>query len=50
MWIIKDWTGKIMFQDTFECFEDGEEFLSLFFENNKMDYEEWRQEYFIEQH
>jgi len=48
-WHIVDWTNKPMFPEkTFIDFEDGEDFLCGFFENNNMGYEEWRGEYYIE--
>jgi hypothetical protein len=46
-WIIKDWTGKVMFPNEFDSFDDAEEYLCIFFDENKMDYEEWSQEYYI---
>jgi len=49
-WIIKDWTGAIKFHSrTFPSFDDAEEFLCNYFDTNTMDYEEWRQEYYIEE-
>lgn len=48
MFIIKDWAGNHLFKEnTFETFEDGWDFLSQYFEENGMDFEEWAQEYFV---
>ncbi len=50
MWIIKDWAGIRRFPDhEFNTFDDGEEFLCNFFHAENMNYEEWRQEYEIEE-
>lgn len=47
-WIIQDWTGTIKFgAKRFKSFDDAEEYLSAFFDAEGMDYEEWRQEYYI---
>ena len=48
-WIIKDWAGNTCFKGRlFSSFEDAEEYLCLFFESYKLDYEEERQEYYIQ--
>lgn len=49
VWVIRDWTCKRVFPNTFTSFDDAEHFLCLFFDKNKMDYEEYRQEYFIDE-
>lgn len=53
MWIIKDWAGNEPTfhvspkERTFKSFDDAEEFLSNWFEENSLDYEVERQEYDI---
>lgn len=50
MWIIKDWMGEILFDhEEFVDFEDAEEYLCEFFRKNAWDYEEYRQEYNVEE-
>ncbi len=49
MWIIKDWAGNVKFNGKkFKSFEDVEEYLCTYFEENDMDYEEWRGEYYVD--
>lgn len=43
-WIIQDWAGNTCFMDTFNTFEDAEEFLSDFLGDS---YDTDRQEYYI---
>jgi len=44
--IIQDWAGNRLFPDKeFKDFEDGWDFLYQFFDENKMDVDEWAQEY-----
>lgn len=46
-WIIEDWAGNKVFPEKiFKNFDDAEEFLSVFLGD---DYEECRQEYYIEE-
>jgi len=48
-YIIKDWAGNIKYYGkSFDSFDDAEYFLNVYFNENDMDYEEWRQEYFID--
>ena len=47
---ILDWMSNDVFRGkTFPSFDDAEEYLSNFFDRSNMDYEEWRQEYYIEE-
>ena len=47
-WFIIDWAGNRKFSDKYwDSFENAEYFLACWFNENDMDYEEWRQEYFI---
>ena len=48
-YVIYDWAGNLKFNGKrFATFEDAEEFLSEYFDKNGMEYEEWRDEYFIQ--
>lgn len=48
-WIIKDWADNVKFEGKkFDTFQDADEYLTIYFNDNDMDYEEWRGEYYIE--
>lgn len=48
-WIIYDWAGNIVKDIAFSSFDAAEQYLCEFFDANGMDYDENRQEYYIEQ-
>lgn len=48
--IIKDWANNILFNEKqFKSFDDAEEFLSEYLDDNGLNYEEERGEYYIEE-
>ena len=47
--VIYDWAGNLKFNGKqFPTFEDADEFLSGYFDKEGLDYDEWREEYYIE--
>jgi len=50
-YIVQDWAANDVFEGhVFNSWDDGEDYLCEFFDTNKMDYDEWRQEYEIVEH